>query len=128
MTPTTAEDLWQRLAKVLPQLLRIHVQLRQRDRDVIGTSLPELHGPHDVDGGRQYECTERMTTARLSLVPETNGALHLVAGSIISRLAPPGMVVFLCNTYSEPSEELLIKCDPQLTDQIVAIIQSIEVS
>jgi hypothetical protein len=131
VTPTTAEDLWQRLAKVLPQLLRIHVQQRHKDHDVKGTALPELRGPFDVRPDcRQYECTERGTRAHLALVTEDHDgrASGTIAGAIISASAPPGLVIFQCNTYSDPSGELFVKCSDTVADQIAAIILSVEVS
>jgi hypothetical protein len=129
VTPTSAEDLWQRLATVLPALLRIHVQNRIADRDVAGTPLADLVGPIDDGDRRRYECSERRTRAQITLVTEVNasGTSRSIAAAIIHASAA-GSVVFQCNTYEEPTEKLFLKCNGDLIGEIVALIQSIEVS
>jgi hypothetical protein len=129
ITPTPAEDLWRRLASVLPKLLRTHVQARVDARDVAATPLPALVGPIDDADGRCYECSERLTQARIVLRNQVGerGTYQVVVGGIVSYLYR-GMIVFQCRTYTDPSDELFVNCYPHVADEMIAILQSIDVS
>jgi hypothetical protein len=129
VTPTSADDLWRRLASVLPKLLRAHVQARVDDRDVASTPLSDLIGPIEEENERRYECSERLTQAHITLHTEADekGTYQRVGGAIVSYLAT-GQILFQCRTLTEPSDQLFVKCYEHVADELIAIIQSIEVN
>jgi hypothetical protein len=125
-TAISAKDVWDRVALVLPTLLRVHVQARVDDHDVAGTTLPVLLGPTGDDSQRTYKCTERATTASADLIHNVIGDREatFVSATILSHSVSHGLYVLQLWTDSEPSDVLFLKSHDHVIEQQVAAIRS----
>lgn len=136
VVPIGAEDLWQRLAMILPKLLRVYVRIAHTHSShvVVGSELSALDGPLDVPDSRSryYRCSElgvSATTTLLTVVKDGH-AYRSVLAAVISATVSRGMYVFqlysgaASPSTAEPIDKLHLECNDNALDEVVALICS----
>jgi hypothetical protein len=134
--PTGAEDLWQRLATILPKLVKLYARITHTHSTnvVVGPELSSVDGPLTIpNGGRHYySCSEHgvSATADLLEVVKDGHTYRSVGAAVISATVSTGM--YVCQLYSgavspstsEPIDKLHLECNDNAVDEVVGLIRS----